>query len=95
MKIFKNIHYSYKLHLLIGLMLFFMTWGFGSYWYEYSHRVAILVVIVFAIGKELNDVFGVIKFLLTSNKREFSKKDFAVGFFPSFFIYMVIEMITL
>ncbi len=72
-------------------MLFFSVWLFGLSWYELSHRIALLVVLIFALGKELNDVSGLIKPLLTSNTREFSIRDFAVGFFPCFVIYMIIE----
>jgi hypothetical protein len=76
-------------------MLFFSVWRFGLFWYELSHKIALLVVLIFVLGKELNDLSGLIKPLLTSNTREFSKRDFAVGFFPCFTIYLIIEITML
>ncbi len=58
-----------KLHFSVGLNIFIVSWiGFSKLEFNYASGMALLVVTLFSIFKELNDWKGWIPFLLTDGK---------------------------
>ena len=75
MKIPFNIPTDKWLHFIVGLMVFAVTTMF------FNHFIGIIVTVVIAFLKELNDGLKLIPFLLTSkSKTTFSLKDMVYTF---------------